>query len=313
MTNSAPYQRIVDDIRQRIADGRLSPGDRVPSTRQITRDWGVAIATATKALAALRQEGLVHAVAGMGTVVTRPARPTAPSTPGRDTRSTSGVAPANRPLTKERVVQAAIRIADAEGAGALTMRRLATEFDVAAMSLYRHVPDKDSLLAMMADAVFAENPLLHPAPPGWRASLEAAARLEWRMYQRHLWLAQVVSFTRPMALPNAMEHTEWMMRAVNGRGLDTATMTRIVILISNHVWSSAILLSTERDAELASGITTEQWWGSHNPRYDDAVASGRYPLLASMVEATEDPRNPDAIFEFGLHRILDGLETLIPR
>jgi DNA-binding GntR family transcriptional regulator len=60
----APYLRIVDEIRGRIASGELKPGDRVPSARQITQEWGVAIATATKALAALQAEGVVRAVVG---------------------------------------------------------------------------------------------------------------------------------------------------------------------------------------------------------------------------------------------------------
>src|SRR5213592_4734308 len=67
-----PSARIVADIRRRIAAGELRPGDRIPSARQITREWGVAIATATKVLAALRQEGLVRAVPGVGTVVAAP-------------------------------------------------------------------------------------------------------------------------------------------------------------------------------------------------------------------------------------------------
>ncbi|TMR09038.1 GntR family transcriptional regulator, partial [Nonomuraea turkmeniaca] len=57
--STPPYARIAGDIKQRIADGRLRPGDRVPSTRQLARDWGVALATATKALAVLAQEGVV--------------------------------------------------------------------------------------------------------------------------------------------------------------------------------------------------------------------------------------------------------------
>src|SRR5258706_8508085 len=70
---AAPYRLIVDEIRARIAAGRLRPGDRVPSARQITQEWGVAIATATKALATLQAEGLVRAVVGVGTVVATPA------------------------------------------------------------------------------------------------------------------------------------------------------------------------------------------------------------------------------------------------
>lgn len=85
MTRSAasaepPYLRIVGEIRRRIAAGELAPGDRVPSTRGITQEFGVAMATATKVLTTLRQEGLVQALAGIGTVVAEPG-PGAPSAP----------------------------------------------------------------------------------------------------------------------------------------------------------------------------------------------------------------------------------------
>lgn len=313
MTDPPPYMRIVDDVRRRIAAGTLAPGDRVPSTRQLTRDWGVAMATATKALATLRQEGLVRAVRGMGTVVAPPARSTPGAPPPRAPRSTPGGTTASAPLTQDSVVRAAVRIADAESTGALTMRRIATDCGVAAMSLYRHVPDKDTLLALMADAVFVANPLPEPAPPGWRASLEAAARLEWRMYRQHLWLAQVVSFTRPVLMPAAMDHTEWMMRAVDGLGIDLVTMSRIVIMISNHVRASAVLLGAEYEAELDSGVTAEQWRQSAASTVQELFASGRYPLLASLDTVPEGAPDPESVFEFGLRRLLDGLEAIIPR
>ncbi|MYR86592.1 GntR family transcriptional regulator, partial [Streptomyces sp. SID685] len=59
--------QIVGELRRRIETGELAPGERVPSTREITRQWGVAMATATKVLTELRREGLVRAVPGVGT------------------------------------------------------------------------------------------------------------------------------------------------------------------------------------------------------------------------------------------------------
>ena len=64
-----PYRRIVAEIRARILAGDLRPGDRVPSIRQIAQRWGVAVATATKVMAALRDDGLVETKVGAGTVV----------------------------------------------------------------------------------------------------------------------------------------------------------------------------------------------------------------------------------------------------
>lgn len=95
MTADPPYLRIARDIRHRIDSGDLAPGDRVPSTRRITQEWGVAMATATKALAALNQEGLVRAVPGVGTVVVEPVR---------ERRAAPG-----QGLTRERVIRTATR------------------------------------------------------------------------------------------------------------------------------------------------------------------------------------------------------------
>jgi len=86
----APYARIVADIRSCIDTGELRPGDRVPSTREITRRWGVAMATATKALTVLRREGRVEAVRGVGTVVRRaPTTDPAPADPAGPVAETS--------------------------------------------------------------------------------------------------------------------------------------------------------------------------------------------------------------------------------
>ena len=71
-----PARRIAEQLRRRINDGRLPPGARVPSTRQLVRDWGVAMATASRAIAILRDEGLVVTRPGSGTTVRKdsPAR-----------------------------------------------------------------------------------------------------------------------------------------------------------------------------------------------------------------------------------------------
>ena len=67
-----PSVRIAAELRAQIERGELAPGERVPSAREITRRWGVAIATATRVLAALRDDGLVRAIPGVGTVVVAP-------------------------------------------------------------------------------------------------------------------------------------------------------------------------------------------------------------------------------------------------
>ncbi|WP_241564336.1 TetR/AcrR family transcriptional regulator C-terminal domain-containing protein [Nonomuraea polychroma] len=145
-----PYLRIVEEIRRRITSGELAAGDKVPSTRQIVREWGVAMATASKVLGRLQEEGLARAVPGVGTVVA-----------GAERR------PPPEDLTRQRVVRAAIKIADAEGLAAVSMRRIAAELGASAMSLYRHVDGKDELIHLMADAVYGDDP---PPAPAMSAS-----------------------------------------------------------------------------------------------------------------------------------------------
>jgi AcrR family transcriptional regulator len=299
------YARIVADIRGRIAAGALRPGDRVPSARQITREFGVAIATASKALAALRQEGLVRAVPGVGTVVHQPSlAPPVPRVPRH-----GGDAP--RQLTTERIVRAAIAMADSEGLAALSMRRIATELDVATMALYRHVRAKDSLVLMMADAIFGDYPPPDPRPAGWRAQLEAEARLQWTVYGRHPWLSHVVSMTRPQLLPNGMAHTEWTLRALDGLGLDVNTMLHAAISLIGYVRGTAMNFEAQAQAEQDSGLTDEEWIEAHDSEFAAAFAAGPYPLLARLTAHPGADMNLDTLFEFGLRRKLDGYAALI--
>src|SRR6266536_5823191 len=198
-----PYVRIATELRRRITSGELGVGDRLPSARQITQEWGVAIATATKVLATLRRAGLARPVPGVGTVVAAPSQV--------DTPRRREVEPGP---TREAIVRAAIRIADEEGLSALSMRRVAAEFGLAAMSLYRHVSGKDELLLLMTDAVYGEEQL-PDSVPDWRGALELHARRQWAACRRHPWIARLISFTRPMLAPNGMAYTEWAMRVLH--------------------------------------------------------------------------------------------------
>jgi DNA-binding transcriptional regulator YhcF (GntR family) len=291
------YVRIVAEIRRRIDNGDLRPGDRVPSTRQIIREWGVAMATATKVLTTLRQHGVVRTVRGVGTIVGTPE-------PQRPVRRREPV----QELTRERIVRTAIEIADTERLAALSMRRIATELGVATMSLYRYVPGKDELILWMADAAFAEAVFPAPPPPGWRARLAVAARLQWATYRRHPWLAQVVSVTRPQAVPNLLAHAEWALRAVDGLGLDAASMLHVHITLFSHVRGTAVNLEPEAEAEQHTGMTGEQWMEVQSPAFAAIMASGDTPTFASVTTqpGLDFDSDLETLFEFGLQRLLDG-------
>jgi AcrR family transcriptional regulator len=299
-----PSERVAGEIRDRIASGSLRPGDRVPSARQITRDWGVAIATATRVLAMLRDEGLVRAVPGVGTVV-------ATSPPPAPTVRAPARATVPGGLTREGIARAAVRIADAEGIAALSMRRVAADLGLATMSLYRYVQSKDELVVLMIDAVFGEYPPQEPPPPGWRAQLGQLARLQWRICQEHPWLARVSSFTRPQMAPGGMAHTEWALRAVAGLGVDPATALYVVLTLIAFTLGTGANLESEAEAEHATGVTSAEWMEQQEQSFEGITGSGRFPHLRALGEVPDFDVELDTLFEFGLERVLDGLAAFL--
>ncbi|MFJ9432440.1 TetR/AcrR family transcriptional regulator C-terminal domain-containing protein [Streptomyces sp. NPDC101490] len=309
---SPRYLQIVAELRRRIETGKLAPGDRVPSTREITRQWGVAMATATKALSELRREGMVRAVPGVGTVVAAPSRPVravrpaAAARPGGSTDAPSVQAA----LTLGRIVETAVTVADTEGLAAVSMRRVAAELGVATMSLYRHVADKDGLLTQMMDRVMAEHPL--PADPSacWREAIELAARQLWGLFRRHPWLAPALSVTRPQMIASALPYSEWTLATLHAHGLDLQSAFTAHLTLLNYTRGIAVSLEAEREAEAHSGLDSEEWMDVQGPALLAILATGRFPALSRLATAGYD-LDLDALFEFGLQRLLDGLAPLI--
>lgn len=293
-----PYLQIVAELRRRITTGELAAGAPLPSVRQIARDFGVALATATKAVAALTQDGLIKAVPRVGTVVA-----SKPRASGRDAE-----------LSRERIVAAAIAMADAEGLEALSVRGVASKLDVPTMSLYRHVRSKDELVRIMVD-VAIRAPFPAEPPAGWRPQLELGARLQWQIFRRHPWLARVLILTRPLPLPNAIAHGEWMLRALDELGLDAATMLQLHIAVHSYIQGLAVNLEAEAQAESESGLSEAEWMASHDAEFAELAASGRLPTFAKVLTALSGGFEPDldALFELGLRALLDGIGARFAR
>jgi AcrR family transcriptional regulator len=301
MTQAAPASaRIAAELRRRITSGELVPGARVPSTRAIVQRYGVAMATATKVLTALQHEGLIRSVPGVGSVVAGDAAPERP----RRRRGPSGGA-----LGAEAIVAAGVAVADAEGLAALSMRRVAAELDAAPMSLYRHVRDKDELLLQMMDAAISEVALPEP-PTDWRAGLEVAARALWAGFRRHPWLPAALSLTRPQLLPGALEYSEWVLGVLSGAGWDPTTTFTTHLTVFTFVRGLAMNLETEAEAEAASGLTDDEWMSSQESALTALVADGRHPTFARVLSSMDFDMDLDALFEFGLQRLLAGIAAL---
>ncbi len=328
--SESPYRRIAAEIRTRILTGDLRPGDRAPSVREIAQRWGVAIATATKVMASLRDDGLVETKVGSGAVVTarrhRRQAPTAHAPSARSTPSDqvpAGDQPPARDqvpirgqdssrrqvLSRGQVLRTAISVADVEGLDAVSMRRLAVELGVGPMSLYRHVAGKDELVTQMVDEVFGERELPEPGPGGWRAKLELIARWQWELCRRHLWLPAAISFTRPLLVPNLTAQTEWTLRALDGLGLPIETSIREALTLHGLVITAARAMADEVEAEQETGVSLDRWWLDRRRQAEQLLGSGRFPLLAAIPEdAVSDLAG---LFEYSLARHLDGFAVLV--
>ncbi|WP_285103695.1 GntR family transcriptional regulator [Promicromonospora sp. MEB111] len=300
---TTPSERIAEEIRARIRSGELAPGAAVPSTRRIVAEHGVAMATASRVLDTLRRDGLVEVRRGVGTVVAAGA---GSARPGAAARAAS--AP-----TVDDVVRLAMATADAEGLGALSMRRIATDLGIPTMSLYRYVRGREELLARMLDTVYATSPLPDPLPKGWRARAEVCARTMWAAFQRHPWAAHVMSMTRPQVLPHGIAHTEALLGAFSelpGRRLDLDTRMHLTVSVFQLVRGLGVGIEPAAQARKDDGLTDEEWMDRTLPDLQAAVDPRRHPHL---VEATSNDVDLtlDTLFEFGLARLLDGYAAFL--
>ncbi|MGW4020868.1 TetR/AcrR family transcriptional regulator [Streptomyces sp. NPDC005009] len=212
-------------------------------------------------------------------------------------------------LTLDRIVETAVEVADRDGLGALSMRRIATELGTGTMSLYRYVPGKTELLDLMLDRV--QRPSQDPGDlgdGGWRAALEALGRATLALYRRHPWLLEV-NQSRPILGPGALDGMEKVLSRIKPMGLSDPELLSALIMIDGYVVGAARTQLYQEQAERGSGLTDAQFWEAQRPALEAAMLSGRYPVLAGLSEDTFGSAFDH--FEFGLQRILDGLEVFV--
>jgi hypothetical protein len=166
----------------------------------------------------------------------------------------------------------------------------------------------------MLDSVCGEPARPADVPGGWRARLELIAREKWALYQRHPWMLHVATGRPPLG-PNISTAYEYELGAVDGIGLTDLEMDSVVTLVSGFVHGAARGAVEAAQAEQRTGMTDEQWWWAHAPYLSKVMDASRFPLSsrvgAAAGEAYGAVYDPGQAFEFGLERILDGIDTLI--
>ena len=217
-------------------------------------------------------------------------------------------------LTVDAIVAAAVEMADEAGLGALSMRALAERLKVGTMSLYTHVPGKAELIDLMLDTVLRETARPDDLPDGWRARLELVARENLALIHRHPWMLEIVTFRPPMG-PGVIAKYDLELRALEGIGLTDVEMDSVLTLVLGYVQSSARQALEATLVEQRTGLTDDEWWSAQAPLLDQVIDPDRFPVATRVgTAATEAYRglwDPDHTFEFGLQRVLDGIEALV--
>ena len=214
---------------------------------------------------------------------------------------TGQMTPPRVPLSRERILNAALALADEGGAEAVSMRRVGQVLGVEAMSLYKHVADKEAILDGIADLVMDEVEV--PSPDlAWRTSIRRSAISAHEALRRHPWAGPVIE-SRLNPGPARLRYLDAVVGVLRGAGFDTPTVARAFMALDSHTYGFTMQeLAMPFDAASAPGVAEE---------LTARVFANAYPNLVAMAElAMSGAQMLD--FEFGLDLLLDGLERLRP-
>ncbi|MEV4638811.1 TetR/AcrR family transcriptional regulator [Actinoplanes sp. NPDC049548] len=213
---------------------------------------------------------------------------------GGRARPTRGPKPA---LTLEGIADAGIAVADAEGLAAVSMQRVAAELGYTKMSLYRYLPGKAELVAVMVERAIGEPPAL--AEPGWRPALEEWSRLLLGRYLAHPWTVEATVGRRPLG-PYEMGWMECALDRIAELPLSGPERLDTIAVLAGHgrmlAQQAAAMLG---EAEMSTAIAAVL--REHGERF---------PQLTAALAGAADG-GADQAFEYGLARILDGVEMLV--
>jgi AcrR family transcriptional regulator len=206
------------------------------------------------------------------------------------------------PLTRERILRAALDLADADGIDSLTMRKLGESLGFEAMSLYNHVANKDDLLDGMVDLVLAETE--PPAPDvDWVDAVRASARSVHDAFRKHRWAASLLMDPGHIR-PGRLRYMDLLLRRLREAGFDADTTYHAYHVLDGHIFGFSLWENTHTyTAEQAERFADE---------FERLIPKDELPYLYEhgRQHFAEGPHREVSAFEFGLDLILEGLKKL---
>lgn len=234
--------------------------------------------------------------------------------PGREARAG---------LTPDRIIRAAIELADEGGLDGVSMNRVAKRLGFTPMSLYRHVGNKDDLLLLMHDTAWQVPADLDEPSGGWRPAVERWCRAQQAVLRQHPWLEQI-RVTERMGTPSQLAWLDRGLRTLADTPLSEYEKTQVLQLLGGHVSWDARVMADLLAAAPGGDEAVAEMTADFGALVRTVADPGRFPALRRAVDAgVFDARQAwheaaltddfDPIFRFGLDVILDGVEQLIAR
>ena len=211
------------------------------------------------------------------------------------------MAKTRKPLSRERILESALALADENGIDALSMRKLGQQLGFEAMSLYNHVANKDDLLDGMLDLVLAE--MEAPQPEEGLAGIRKAAISAHESLRRHPWAAGLL-MTPARVRPLRLAFMDGLLGALRGAGFSPETTYHAYHVIDAHIIGFSLWQSTH-DFSLPEEVTADM-----RGFLDRILPQETYPDLHAhgMQHLEPGPLQDTSAFEYGLDLLLTGLE-----
>lgn len=213
------------------------------------------------------------------------------------------------PLDRERIVAAAVALADEGGLEAVSLRKVAAQLNAGPMRLYGYIATKQELFDLMVDKVQAEI-LPEGRSDGWREALRVLSCRTRQAALRHEWLADLLG-GRPSLGPNGLAVTEAKLAALDGL-TDVDTAMRAVETVSAYVTGAVRREIASLRAERSTGMSEQDWQRASGPYVTEMLATGRFPALRRAVYDGAD-LDAETSFTTGLDWVLDAVAARVPR
>ncbi|GHG64467.1 TetR family transcriptional regulator [Streptomyces capoamus] len=221
-------------------------------------------------------------------------------------------------LDRERITEASVRLLDAEGLAKFSMRRLAAELNVTAMSLYWYVDTKDDLLELALDAAYAELRLPDPDHPeeDWREQLRALAAAYRGLLVRHPWLSPLAGRFLNIG-PNALAFSRLVQRTVRRAGLPAHGVTGAISAVFQFVYGFGTIEGHFLARIADTGLSAEEYFEQAMSMADEVPGTAEVfkeskDLMAARGGDTVDEML-DRDFAFALDLLIAGIEAMVAR